>query len=663
MAMDDKKEVFLNGDKKVKVGTGFVGRIKKFWKKVSKHEEEEKTMNALEKIGVKITSLVTGKSQNQILKEKEANEIIDNLNKEFSNLIERLENDEFHSEEEINYIVNKCEIMRKNALEDFDKILNSDDLEELEEIKALRDITFEKENLIKEAKEKALSKIIKPEEEKDSESVDTDGSIDNQEEKTDGTLVAPIMSFGVDQTKAQPMPEVPDTAPTAIPTIEPEEDTELDEPELEEPEIEFPELPQEDIEPEETNLDSDTEEPEVEEDNVPKAEPSIEDEEPVVSEGVDITSEMTKDSVDLSDLTQFATYSDYRTAYRKARIDIKDVDRFYNDLDEGNYPSDFYDKRKFEIEKQRMEDEKEYKKLETERAETEKRLREIEEKQAALSEEHTELQARFSDRDAKLAALRKKNVSLKQELVDKDGELKDKNQEINGLQGQLTAAQEVAKQAQAQSYKDREIIRNLEEKIEKEKAQVKELKQELENSKEREAEINKRLEKTTARINKNIELAKKQISSLNDHDDIEKTALEWSITGLKESEKEEKNGPKHFSEKKPKHKAPKEEEKVEEKKSEEKQPAPIFEIPKPVETKEPEKNAEEPKVIAVSTTPDPELQGVVKQDTDGHVKMDFKPLEEITSEKKELEATRADLVSAIEKEAEQMVESNEGKTR
>lgn len=652
MAMDDNKEIFLNGDKKVKVGTGFVERIKNFWKKVSKHEEKEKTMNALEKIGVKITSFVTGKSQEQILNEKKANEIIDNLNKEFSSLIERLEEEQL-TEEEINSIVSKCEEMRKKALEDFDKILNSGDLDDMEEIKALRDITFEKENLIKEAKENALSNMIKQEEV--SVNKDTDSSIDNQEEKTDGTVLPPIMSFGGEQAKTQPMTAVPDNAPTAIPVKKPELDMELDE-----PEIDFPELPQEDSEPqiEETNLDSNMEEPEVEEDNEPKVEPSIEDEEPVVSEGVDITSEMTNNSVDLSDLTQFATYSDYRTAYRQARIDIKDVDRFYNDLEEGNYPSDFLDKRTFAIEKQRMEDEKEYKKLEAERAETEKRLREIEEKQAALSEEHTELQARFNDRDAKLAALRKNNVSLKQELVDKNEQIKDKNQEINGLQGQLTAAQEVAKKAQAQSYEDRERISEIEKKLDEERAHVKELKQELEMSKGREAEINKKLEETTAKINKNIELAKKQISSLNDHDDIEKTALEWSITGPKESEKEEKKGPKHFAEKKPKNKTTKEDIKVEtketEKKSEEKQPAPIFEIPKP---------AEEPKVIAVSATPDPELQGVVMQDTDGHVKVDFKPLEEIAAEKKELEATRADLVSAIEKEAEEMVGSNEGKTR
>lgn len=662
MAMDDNKEVFLNGDKKVKVGTGFVERIKNFWKKVSKHEEKEKTMNALEKIGVKITSFVTGKSQEQILKEKEANEIIENLNKDFSNLIEKLEEEQL-TEEEINFIVNQCEEMRKKALEDFDKILNSGDLDDIEEIKALRDITFEKENLIKEAKEIAMSNMIKPEKEK------TDNNIGNSEPEISNDTVTPFMSFGGVTAKAQTMPEVPANAPTAISDIEPE----LDEPELDEPEIDFPELPKEDIEPqtEETSLDSNTEEHEIEKDNLPEEETSVEEkEEPIVSAGVDITDEMTNNSVDLSDLTQFATYSDYRTAYRQARIDIKDVDRFYNDLEEGNYPSDFLDKRTFAIEKQRMEDEIEYKKLETERAETEKRLREIEERQAALSDEHTELQARFADRDAKLAALRKNNVSLKQELVDKDGQLKGKDQEISGLKGQLTAAQEVAKKAQAQSYEDRERISEIEKKLDEERAHVKELKQELEMSKGREAEINKRLEKTTARINKNIELAKKQISSLNDHDDLEKTALEWSSTRPKESEKEEKKGPKHFAEKKPKHVVPKEESKVEkkepEKKPEEKQPAPIFEIPKPVEVKEPEKEvepAEEPKVIAVSTTPDPELQGVVMQDTDGHVKVDFKPLEKIAAEKKELEATRADLVSAIKKEAEEMVNSDEGKTR
>ena len=93
-------------------------------------------------------------------------------------------------------------------------------------------------------------------------------------------------------------------------------------------------------------------------------------------------------------------------------------------------------------------------------------------------------------------------------------------------------------------------------------------------------------------------------------------------------------------------------------------------MPKPEETKEPvfepEKEletVEEPQVIGVSTTPDVEFQGTVTQDKDGHINFETKPLKEIEAEKADLEAKKADLVSQIEKEAEENTNSEGTKTR
>ena len=636
MAIDENKEMILNGDRKVKVEKGFVSKIKSFWKNIFKKKENKKTMGALEKLGVKIESIIKRKPEEEIIAERQAVKEIKKFDEEFESLINKLETQNL-TEEEIDEIVARCEEMKQEKINEFDELL--DYTENKQKLKIEKDDYMKNSaRMIREAAIIARGNMIKEE---------------NQDEE-----IQPYATSGGD-TYGMPLPI--DDNKTITPDIESPLDMELDEPELDEPDLEVPIISNENEEPEMDNKEDELEEP-------------------TTSEGIDITDEITNDSIDLSDLTQFATYSDYRIAYCQTRIDEKDIHRFYNDLFANNYPSDFLDERSFAIEKQRQEDEIEYKKLEAERAEAEKQLREIEEKQAALSEEHAELQARFNDRDARLSALRKDNVSLKQKLVDKEGQIKDKEQEISGLQGQLTAAQEVAKKAQAQSYKDRKSLSDIEKELNKERAHAKELAVKLQTSEKEAAETKKELEATRARISENTEAALKQINSLRtpSDDDIEKTALDWAEKQIKETpkEKEEKKGPKHFAEKKPKHVAPKEETKVEttesEKKAEEKKETPSVEEPKPViikgqgiETPKEfaETTIEEPQVIGVSTTPDVEFQGVVTQDKDGHVNFETKPLTELQTEKADLEAKKADLIDAINKEAEGINNSEGTKTR
>lgn len=661
--MNEKDKYFnLQGDKKVKVEEVFASKIKSFWKDLI-GKKDNKRIGFLKKIGARAMAKYSNKSVEELLEEDIKNEIQSgNEANRFNELIEKLKT-EVLTEEEIDKIVNECKKIRENGFVQITNLLGDKEIaKELKsDLKQERVDNFAKlTDIIREAKNIAMSKIAK------------------EEEKTED--VPPFQTFGVEPAKTQTMTAVPDDAPTAIPVKEPEEDMELEEPEVEMPELEEPDL-EEEAKPEETTeqeiKDSEdiASEPEIDEENKEEAEL----EEPVVSEGIDITDEMTSNTIDLSDLTQFFDYSEYLTAYRQDRIDIKDVDKFYNDLFSGNIPNDLLDKEAFKTVKQRQEDEIEYKKLEAERAETEKRLKEIEEKQAALSEEHAELQTRFADRDAKLAALRKDNVSLKQELVDKDGQLKDRKQEINGLQGQLTTAQEVAKKAQAKSYEDRKALSEIEKELAKEKAHAKELEYKLRTSEKEAAETKRELEATRARISENTEAALKQINSLRtpSDDDLENTALDWAEKQIKElpNEKEGKKGPKHFAEKKSKHMAPKEETKEEVKepeiKAEEAKDTPSFELPEPVEIKEPvfepekelETTQDEPKIIGLSTTPDSELQGVVTQDNEGHVDIDFKPLDELKAQREDLEATRADLVSAIEQEAAEPTNSEEPKTR
>ena len=296
----------------------------------------------------------------------------------------------------------------------------------------------------------------------------------------------------------------------------------------------------------EDEVETQEQEPEEAQEKTEESEPI--DIEPVQEEIADEPIE--EQTSDLDDLTQFTTYSEYLTAYRQTRIDLKDADRFYNDYILGNLPSDLLDEKSFKEARQRMIDEIEYRKLEAENAETEKALREIEEKQAALSEQHAELQARFEDRDAKLAALRKDNVDLRKEIVDKDRIIENKDRETSDLKGQLEKAQEVAKQSQAAQYDAVEAFHRLEKEVARDKKRVAELEAKLANS-ERDAEAAKEeLKQTKARISENTEAALKQINSLRteNDDDIEKTALDWAEMQLKKGEQAPKEGPKHLKE-------------------------------------------------------------------------------------------------------------------
>ncbi|MBR2707996.1 MAG: hypothetical protein IKE90_01020 [Bacilli bacterium] len=612
------------GDRKVKVEIGFKEKIKNFFKNFLNHEEKEKTMGVLSRLGVKITSFFTGKTEEQILAEKEADKILKERNEQLDSLIRRLENEELTAEE-IDEIVKECEEIKNKRLEEYDELIRN-----YTSVMDKDDTAEEKENY----------KI-------NTERIINEAAIIAREKINDNMIPEVVESSYEDNSKDDQATIVGDINDYQNP-FELGKNIELDEPDLDD-----------DIIPEETNDSKDevtvepVEEPEIELPKDEAVEEKVEEEnEPVVSKGIDITDEMAEEKVEIK-LEQCTDWYDYVKKYfEQSKIDIKDVHAFYREIDQGNYPLDFYDKETFAIEKQRLEDERELEKVEREKTKTEKRLREIEEQQAALSEEHAELQARYTDQQSKSASLRKSNVSLKQELVDKNVEIRDKEQEISGLQGQLATSQRVAKKAQAQSYKDREKLSEVEKELEKQKKHAEKLERELKTSKDREEEIRRELEATNARISANTEAALKQINSLRDHDDIEKKALSWAITG--NQKKEEKKGPKHFAEKKTDNETPKEETK----KEPEKTITPIVVLPK-VKKEAPK----EKKVIAISNTPNPDLQGVVLQDSEGHIEYSPRSMGEIKEEREKLEAAKSDIVKAIEKEAEGNTNSNDTKTR
>ena len=283
------------------------------------------------------------------------------------------------------------------------------------------------------------------------------------------------------------------------------------------------------------------------------AEPEVTEETPEQSYVInDQTTSNDKDTANLDDLTGFTTYSEYLTAYRQARIDQKDADRFYTDYISGNLPSDLLDEKTFREERQRMLDEIEHRKLEAERAETEKRLREAEERHATASEEREELKTRLEARDAQLSASRKDNVDLRKQLVDRDRTIEGQSRDIADLRGQLEKSQEVAREAQAAQYDAVEAFHRLEKEIAKDRKRVAELERELANTKEEAAEAKEELRQTNERIAENTEAALKQINSLRTENDsdIEKAALDWKAKRISEGEKPKshKKGPKHMKE-------------------------------------------------------------------------------------------------------------------
>lgn len=617
--------------------------------------EENKLKTFFKKMGLRFMSTFSNQSIEELEKETEALEIIDKTKEDSLKLIEKLETETLSSEE-IDDILKSYGDMKQRLRNKLNKILTSDEIKDKNKIRVIRDDMFkELDGKINQAKETAMSKI---KEEK----------IKEPEVPEESEGINPILTYDVEPKKVQVMPEVKEDAPTALPTQEPtieSEETPITE-EKEEPE--FEKNDSEEVKGEINSVEEKTEESEV--DN--------EIQEPVISEGIDITDEITSKSIQDIDLSQCSDWYDYvATYFVKSGIDIKDVHRFYKDIYNGNYPSDFLDEKTFAIEKQRLEDEKEYRKLEAERAEAEKRLREIKVKQDAISEKNAELKAELKVRVAKLDSFRRDNVSLQQQLVDKDGQIKNNNQEIKGLQGQLNSAQEVAKKAQAQSYKDRKALSDIEKELQKEKMHAKELEQMLRKSEKEASETKRELEATKARISENAKVALERIESLRAEDELEKTALDWGKSKLEKDIENNNIEKKTIAEsdeqkRKPKHLAKpttEEKEAIVETKTEEKKEESTFDIPTPIEMPQPEINlakeisTNEPQVIGISATPDPELQGVVRQDSNGRIDVDFGPLEDkLKAERENLEATREDLVNAIKEEAGENTNS-EIKTR
>lgn len=485
MDIDGSKEILLNGDKKVKVEKGFVEKIRSFWKRIFQHKENQKTMGLLERIGVKIKKFITDKQNKKELKE-EINLIKNNI-EELSSLIEKLKTKE--QKEEINNIVDEFEEKKQSILNRLDEMLESDEIEGKDKIEALRKKALENESLIQKAKNAAMSKIKK--------------------QKTDDTVKGVIKQVKVVKPSnlVQTMSSIEDDAPTSVPTVEPQVEEKTKDPDI-------------------AGQDG-KKKIEVEKD--------MENEKklPITPKKEEI------DSIDLSDLTQFLSYTDYLTAYRQARIDDKDSDKFYADVYNKNLPSDLLDEISFIKEKKRQEEELKQRKIETRKAEVEKKLAEEKAKHAEASEKVAELQSSIKLSEEKLKTERKKVVELEQEKVDAESKIADLERENANLNEQLVAAQEVAKKAQTQSYNDREKLAETEKELAHNREELERLKQELQESKGREAEINKKLEETNAKINKNIELAKKQISSLKDYDDLEKTALSWTIIGPEKAQTKE----------------------------------------------------------------------------------------------------------------------------
>ena len=339
-----------------------------------------------------------------------------------------------------------------------------------------------------------------------------DDSVDTEEpEQEEQIPIKPIFSLARENV----MPEVEDTIPTIEPEVEVSKEETVEQ------------------EPTETQISTESDEEEVSTD-VPEQE--FEDEEIEEPDVQMDTKENHSSNIILSDLTQFISYTDYLTAYRQARINDKDVDRFWADLYNNNLPSDLLDEKAFIKERKRQEDEKEQRKIETKKAEIEKKLAEERAKHAAASEKVAELQTSIEATEAKLKTQREEAVSLKQQMVDANSKISDLERENRNLSEQLEAAQETAKKAQARSYKDRKTLSAMEKEIEMLKRQTSELEAKLKASKDDSDKLRRELEETKARISKNAQEALDRIKELRtpEDDDIEKTAPDWTEKKLKE---------------------------------------------------------------------------------------------------------------------------------
>ena len=126
-------------------------------------------------------------------------------------------------------------------------------------------------------------------------------------------------------------------------------------------------------------------------------------------------------------------------------------------------------------------------------------------------------------------------------MVDADSKIADLERENKSLNEQLAAAQETAKRAQARSYEDRKTLSEMEKEIEELKKHAAKLEKELEASKQDTTKLRKELEETKARISENTQAALDRIKELRtpEDDDIEKTALDWAETKLKQNLQEE----------------------------------------------------------------------------------------------------------------------------
>lgn len=595
----------------------------------------DKKESFIDKLGLKFKSIFSNKTIDELKKEAEGKEIVDKMNEEHSKLLERLNKEEL-TREEIDSIITEYEVAKQNALSDMDELLKSDIIKDKEEMKEQLDNAIkESDERIEAAKNKAMERVNK---------------LENKEDSS-VKPVLPVYKAERTPIKAQTLTAVEDDAPTAIPEQEPEVDLKVAEPELE-----IQETPLDEPAPEIAAQDITV--PEMEEPNKPEIEepydlPELEKtkEMPAVDTGEkNIRFERNgSNRIDIRDCSDWYDYVE--KFFVQSGIGIENVHNFYKDIDRKLYPIGFLSKEEFAVEKQKVEDEIEYKKLQTERAKIEKRLRELDEKYTEAREEIIELEAKMS----KISTLRRENNSLKEIIVEKESQIKDKESENTRLKGQVKATQEIADKAQAKSYEDRKLY----EEVEKENSilaeEIKKLKKQAAESEKTAGEATRKAEELQKEVNKKISAAVEQIKGLSrpDDDDIDKAIIrdleEKFNKQIETEEKEQKKSPKHFAKAKEKHMDPKEEKKI----------APVIDLPKSEETKKQEPEIEitevEPQIIE-PTTLSPEVQ-------EEQTVTDFKQDDELKTQIEDLEAKKADLIEKIKEEAGENNNSEGTKTR
>ncbi len=236
--------------------------------------------------------------------------------------------------------------------------------------------------------------------------------------------------------------------------------------------------------------------------------------------------------IELTDLTQFDSYSDYLIQYRRKFISMDDYDKFMNSvirsLTEGTKIVNVLSEEQFIDDRRKQFEKKEQKKIEEKRRKVEIRLIDTENQLVAANEKVEMLTRQAAQYRERLGEMRNDNNTLEQKVSEQNNlnnELAEKNKElinqVSDRDNSITAQHK--KVFELQRLLDRE-----KEARKQDELRIKSLEEQLRVSRLSEQAKDDEIARLNENTRKWRENLSAELNKLSPDDDLEATAMEWA---------------------------------------------------------------------------------------------------------------------------------------